>query len=83
MDRPGKPSDADIVAKYGLAAIFHPCDLRCQTVAGLWPSSELTTCLKKSQGILVADTYGGVEAIRWARDAYNERPGFFMLKTNG
>lgn len=55
------------------------CDVRL--AAGLWPSSDLrenplslTTALNKSKGILVADTYGGVEAYRWARDAYNARP---------
>ena len=78
VEKVGRPTETDVVANYGLSAIFHPGDLRCQTAAGLWPSSDLrenplslTTALNKSKGILVADTYGGVEAYRWARDAYN------------
>lgn len=76
----GKPSENDVVAAYGLSSLFHSCDLRSQATIGLWPSLELrqdplrlANALTVPRSILVADTYGGVEAVRWARDAYNAR----------
>ena len=72
----------------GLSSAFFPLDQRAQTAQGLWPGSALlqdTAKLKEAMHhlskCLVADTYGGVDAVRWARDAYNNRSlvCFFFL----
>ena len=38
VEKVGRPTETDVVANYGLSAIFHPGDLRCQT--GGWPLAE-------------------------------------------
>ncbi len=68
-------------ATHGLSNIFLPHDLRRQQSSGLWPSLEmvknpakLEAALAKLLSSLVADSYGGVRALRGARDVYNSRP---------
>ena len=85
----GKPSENDVVAVNVLSSLFHSCDLRSQTAIGLWPSLELrqdplrlANALTVPRSILVADTYGGVEAVRWARDAYNARQIIWLTNSN-
>lgn len=77
----------------GLSSAFFPLDQRAQTAQGLWPGSALlqdTAKLKEAMHhlskCLVADTYGGVDAVRWARDAYNNRSlvcFFFFVENVG
>ena len=67
------------VRSHGLAHAFLPDDLRQQTCRGLWPGSDmvndqvLEAKLKELCNCLVADSYGGVDAVKWARNAYNSR----------
>lgn len=69
-----------LVKKQGLQAAFHPNDSRSDTVRGLWPGDSMVTDqvldskLKELSRYLVADTYGNVDVVRWAREAYNSRP---------
>ena len=78
--KPDPKGLSDVLRKYGLGAAFAPLDSRCQSVRGLWPGSQvltddeaLTRVVRELSRCLVADTYGGVEAVKWARDAYNSR----------
>ena len=74
-------SDKDLfayVTRSGLGATYEPADPRRQVASGLWPGEKMTPqSLKQSvaklQDILCTDTYGGVDAVRYARDAYNSR----------
>jgi len=67
------------VRSHGLSHAFLPDDLRQQTCRGLWPGSDmvndqvLEAKLKELCNCLVADSYGGVDAVKWARNAYNSR----------
>ena len=67
------------VRSHGLSHAFLPDDLRQQTCGGLWPGSDmvndqvLEAKLKELCNCLVADSYGGVDAVKWARNAYNSR----------
>eukprot|EP00438_Fugacium_kawagutii_P010278 Skav225675 [mRNA] locus=scaffold1924:366724:368019:- [translate_table: standard] len=68
------------VRKHGLHTAFSPSDSRAQSVRGLWPGSALLRsdevlkgAMEELSKYLVADTYGGVDAVRWAREAYNSR----------
>ncbi|CAE7236365.1 unnamed protein product [Symbiodinium sp. CCMP2592] len=45
---------------------------------GLWPGKDMKPqdvygAVEKLQSVLCCDTYGGVDAVRYARDAYNKR----------
>lgn len=71
---------AAAIQSNGLSSAFYPADLRCQTLMGFWPGEELVKNPEKMHQAVTtlskcpcADTYGGVEAVRWARDAYNAR----------
>ena len=49
-----------------------------QALSGLWPGRdmkphELYEAVEKLQSVLCCDTCGGVDAVRYARDAYNQR----------
>ncbi|CAL1159390.1 unnamed protein product [Cladocopium goreaui] len=77
---------SDVLRKHGLGAAFAPLDSRCQSVRGLWPGSQvltddeaLTRVVRELSRCLVTDTYGGVEAVKWARDAYNSRHPMHMV----
>ena len=69
------------VRSYGVSKAFLPQDARGQVLRGLWPGQEMVTDqvlgekLQELSKVLVADTYGGVEAVKWARQAYNSRRG--------
>ena len=70
--------DLNLAMREGLGRIFRPHDSRRMATKGLWPGpsmsqSEFREKTATLRSILVADTYGGVEAVRWARDAYNAR----------
>ena len=70
---------AQMVLELGLPAAFYQLDERQDAARGLWPGSSLKTepalleALNKASGVLVADTYGGVDALMWARQAYNAK----------
>lgn len=51
---------AQMVLELGLPAAFYQLD-------------ERQDALNKASGALVADTYGGVDALMWARQAYNAK----------
>ena len=76
-------SDADVfgyVTRQGLATIFDPCDARRNASQGLWPGPDMTPeqlkgGLQTLRSVVCSDTYGGVDAVRWARDTYNPRIG--------
>lgn len=62
----------------GLSSGFSPGDLRFQSVYGLWPTSKLSDqdvwdAWSGLQSTLAGDAYGGKEAIKWGREAYNSR----------
>lgn len=63
----------------GLSALFPPADARFDASFGLFASPELLASghvvaqVGGLLGSLAADTYGGVDAVAWARDAYNSR----------
>ena len=68
-------------ATHGLSSIFMHHDLRRGQSQGLWPSLQmvrnpqaLETAIRKLMAGLVADSYGGVRALSWARILYNSRP---------
>ena len=69
----------------GLSHAFSTNDSRFDTVRGLWPGSGMDSDEVLEEKIaalskyLVADTYGNVQVVYWARDAYNARPVFFLL----
>lgn len=78
---------AAAIQSNGLSSAFYPADLRCQTLMGFWPGEALVNdpakmheAVSTLSKCLCADTYGGVDAVRWARDAYNARQlmGFFQ-----
>ena len=73
---------AKMCQKNGLCKAFFPQDLRYDVCRGLWPSEEMiedkdacVRAIKALNSVLVSDSYGGVDAVRWARDVYNSRPG--------
>ena len=76
-------SDADLltfVSREGLPGLFEPADGRRGVFAGLWPGedmqpADLRAAIEDLMSRLPCDTYGGVEAVRWARDSYNQRLG--------
>ena len=76
-------SDAELfgyVTRQGLSPIFEPCDARHHASQGLWPGPNMTPEQLKNgvqslRSVLCSDTYGGVDAVRWARDTYNARIG--------
>ena len=63
----------------GISSAFYQHDLRNETLRGLWPGRGMVTdqVLAEKLGelgaFLVADSYGGVDAVKWARNAYNSR----------
>ena len=66
--------------RHGLSSVFYHHDLRRAQTQGLWPSldmiqnpDKLEAALKKLLKVLVADSYGNVRAISWARNVYNSR----------
>ena len=67
------------VLEGGLAALFRRADARYDASLGLFASKDFLASgrvaekVAELQNILVADTYGGVDAVAWARDAYNAR----------
>ena len=67
-------------ATHGLNNLFLPHDLRRPQSSGLWPAldmvknpAKLEAAMVKLLNCLVADSYGGVRALRGARDVYNSR----------
>ncbi|CAJ1376127.1 unnamed protein product [Effrenium voratum] len=89
----GLPAMADSrfveASTFGLGKCFLPGDLRSSQLRGLWPSPEMgETGFAEGLGILkdylVTDAYGGVSAVRYARDEYNRRsPMHVMLDIPG
>ena len=80
---------ANLVERNGLSVVFEAADPRNSALSGLWPGSnlledpsELRVRLHELMAHLVTDTYGGVDAIRHARDAYNSRPSFTLKARN-
>ena len=66
------------LAREGLAMAFDPCDGRRGIFTGLWPgddmkAAEARAVVKELRDKLPCDTYGGVDAVRLARDTYNSR----------
>lgn len=64
----------------GLQAAFEPMDARASALVGLWPGPDMSPEQVRQHVDLITehltcDTYGGVEAIKWARNCYNERIG--------
>ena len=76
-------SDSQLLAYLrteGVQAAFDSMDARASALAGLWPGPQMTSQeLREHMNIitdhLACDTYGGVEAIKWARNSYNDRIG--------
>ncbi|CAE7358961.1 DSPTP1 [Symbiodinium sp. CCMP2592] len=71
---------AKMCQKNGLCKAFYPQDLRHDVCRGLWPSEEMledtdkcVRAIKALNSVLVADSYGGVDAVKWARNVYNSR----------
>lgn len=73
------------VLEAGLAALFPHADARYDASLGLFASKEFLASghvrekVVALQSTLVADTYGGVDTIAWARDAYNSRTTLFSV----
>jgi hypothetical protein len=53
-------------------ASFAPLDPRSRIVDGLSHGAR-AAAERELAGILVADCYGDVQSVRWARDAYNAK----------
>ena len=69
----------------GLASLFAPCDARRSALHGLWPGPNMgerdaRQALDELLRHLACDSYGGVAAVRYARDAYNARQGKLRLQ---
>lgn len=89
MAIPTQPRARSVLA-HGLQASFAPLDARKECVRGIWPAAELQqseeallAAVGKLELSLVSDTYGGVQAVARARDAYNARPGFHVFRRVG
>ena len=58
--------------------MFGPEDARQAVLAQYaWRGSaeQRATCVEELSKVLVADCYGDVPVYKWAREAYNGRPG--------
>ena len=76
---------AMFLGREGLPALFEPCDARAAATQGLWPgpnmnAEQLKEAVASLTKTLCSDTYGGVNAVRFARDTYNSRKAFSTLK---
>ena len=78
--RPDEKALLDVRSN-GVSEAFEPHDLRSDTLRGLWPGADMGTDqvladkLEELSKHLVADTYGGVQTVKYARQAYNSRRG--------
>ena len=78
---------AMFLGRESLPALFEPCDARAAATQGLWPGPNMTEAQLKEAVLrltstLCSDTYGGVNAVRFARDTYNSRMGFFTKRVH-
>ena len=69
------------VRSFRLSEAFGTHDLRSETLKGPWPGPDMVTDQVLAEKLdelskhLVAETYGGVQAVKLARRAYNNRRG--------